>query len=115
MTHSSRVVTATEASWAGHIRWANSIGASATRFAASRLVRLETGSSRLAVLASQTVVIASGSGATLILNARARMTGVRSTAVVSRLSAMVVAEASTTHSRNSAGNRPRAMIDSRVA
>src|SRR5690242_81593 len=97
------MVTAIEVSWTGHIRLANSAGDSATRLAASRLVRLDTGSSRLAVLASHTVVMASGSGLTWSLRASASMTGVSRIAVVSRLSVIVVIDANATHSRNSAG------------
>ncbi len=86
-----------------HMARARPAGESATRSAASRLVRLETGSSRLAVLASQTVVMASGSGAMPTRVARASMTGVSSTAVVSRLRTVVVSAAKPTQSRNSAG------------
>src|SRR6266516_1081460 len=96
------MVIATDASCTGHMRVANAAAGSATRFAASRLVRLDTGSSRLAVLASQTVVMASGIGAMSTLSARANMTGVRSTAVVSRFSTAVVVAAKSTHSTNSA-------------
>ena len=53
-------------------------------------MRLLTGSSRLAVLASQTAVIANGSGGSSSRAASARTTGVSSTAVVSRLSRIVV-------------------------
>ena len=90
------MVTAIETSCTGHIRLANSAGGSPTRFAASRLVRLDTGSSRLAVLASQTVVMASGITAIPALRARASITGVSRTAVVSRLSTVVVAAAKNT-------------------
>ena len=72
------------------------------RSAASRLVRFDTGSSRLAVLASQIVVMASGSAAIPARAASASSTGVIRTAVVSRLSRIVVTEANATHSRNSA-------------
>jgi len=94
------MVTAAEDSWTAHIRLANSTGGSATRFAASRLVRLDTGSSRLAVFASHTVVIASGTAAMPVRSARASMTGVSSTAVVSRLSTVVVTVAKSTHKKN---------------
>ena len=93
---------ATEASWGAHIRLVNSSGGSATRFAASRLVRLDTGSSRLAVLASHTVVIASGIATMPTSVASASMTGVSSTAVVSRLRTVVVRAAKSTHSTKSA-------------
>ena len=54
------------------------------------------------MLASHTVVIANGVGGTPSLRARAIITGVSSTAVVSRLSAMVVTDAKATQSQNSA-------------
>ncbi len=76
------------------------MGESATRSAASRFVRFDTGSSRLAVLASHTVVIASGTAAMPTPEASASITGVSSTAVVSRFSVIVVAEANTTHNTN---------------
>lgn len=97
------MVAAREASCGAHIRAANAGAASATRSAARRFVRLDTGSSRLAVFASQTVVMASGSAAIRAFGASARKTGVSSTAVVSRLSTRVVAVAKATQSRNSAG------------
>lgn len=96
------MVTTIDASCGSHRRAANPVPSSPTRFAASRLVRLDTGSSRLAVLASHSVVIASGSGAMRAGPASASMTGVSSTAVVSRLSTAVVAAANSTHSTNSA-------------
>jgi hypothetical protein len=65
------------------------------------LVRFETGSSRLAVLASQMVVMASGRGAMPQRAARASITGVSSTAVVSRFRKIVVSDAKATHPRNS--------------
>ena len=85
------------------------------RSAASRLVRLDTGSSRLAVLASQTVVIATGSGATSIRSASASMTGVSSTAVVSRLRTTVVAVANPTRRTKRYPRWPRAAIATRAA
>ncbi len=97
------MVTATAASCGAHIRPASPSGDSATRFAASRFVRLETGRSRLAVLASHTVVIASGTGAMPTREASASITGVSRTAVVSRFRAMVVTDAKATQSRNSSG------------
>ena len=84
------------------MRAANPAGASATRLAASRFVRLDTGSSRLAVLASQTVAIARDSAVMPARRAVASITGVRSTAVVSRFSVAVVSDANRTQSRNSA-------------
>jgi hypothetical protein len=92
-----------------------STGASATRFAASRFVRFDTGSSRLAVLASHVVVIASGSGGTSSETASASITGVSSTAVVSRFRVIVVTDAKTTHRPNSAANFPPALRASRAA
>jgi hypothetical protein len=83
------------------IRTANWVGVRPTRSTASRLVRLDTGSSRLAVLASQTVSIASGTGGMPALPAVASITGVSSTAVVSRFKKIVVAEAKRTHNPNS--------------
>ena len=80
---------------------------SATRSVANRFVRLDTGSSRLAVLASHTVVMASGAAGIPASRASASMTGVSSTAVVSRLSRTVVTAANSTHSRNSAAKLPR--------
>jgi ABC-type hemin transport system substrate-binding protein len=59
------------------------------------LVRFETGSSRLTVLASQTVVMANGSAAIYALGTSASITGVSHTAVVPRLSNIVVREAKT--------------------
>ncbi len=76
-------------------------GASATRSAASRFVRFDTGSSRLAVLASHTVVIASGTGAMPTRAASASITGVSRTAVVSRFRVIVVTEANATHRQKS--------------
>src|SRR5215471_13958534 len=96
------MVTATDVSSAGHILAANSTVGSPTRLAASRFVRLDTGSSRLAVLASHTVVMASGIWAMPVFRARASMTGVSSTAVVSRLSTAVVKAAKNTHKKNKA-------------
>src|SRR3569833_4775904 len=96
------MVARTDATSGSTIRAANSLLPTPTRFIASRLVRLETGSSRLAVLASQTVVIASGMGGTRITRAIASMTGVSSTAGVSRLRNAVEAEASSTQRTNSA-------------
>src|SRR6202049_2199742 len=97
------MVAAMEASCTGHIRLANAAAGRATRFAASRLVRLDTGSSRLAVLASHTVVMASGMTAMPARRASASITGVSSTAVVSRLSTAVVVAAKNTHITKSAG------------
>src|SRR5450755_3080768 len=102
-TQRKTMVTTTEASCTGHILLANAAAGSATRFAASRLVRLDTGSSRLAVLASHTVVMASGITAIPALRARASITGVSSTAVVSRFSTVVVAAAKNTHRTKRAG------------
>lgn len=92
-----------EASCGAHMVAAISDGARATRSAASRFVRFDTGSSRLAVLASQTVVIASGTAAMPTRVASASITGVSSTAVVSRLRVMVVTDANSTHRTNSRG------------
>ena len=78
-------------------------------------VRFDTGSSRLAVLASHTVVIASGVGGTFSARASAIITGVSRTAVVSRLSAIVVIEAKPTQSQNRARKLPRAVTATRVA
>src|SRR5579859_1176225 len=96
------MVAATEASSEGHILAANSAVGSETRPAARRFVRLETGSSRLAVLASHTVVIASGIAAMPVRTAKASITGVSRTAVVSRLSTTVVKAAKNTHMTNKA-------------
>src|SRR5262245_44964973 len=96
------MVTVTETSCTTHIRAAKSTGGRFTRSAASRLVRLDTGSSRLAVLASHTVVIASGMGAMPERTASASITGVSSTAVVSRLRTVVLTAAKNTHKANSA-------------
>jgi len=73
---------------------------------ASRLVRLETGSSSEAVLASQIVVSAKGSGETPLCRASRMTTGVSSTAVVSRERNTVLATASTTTSSQSSHVRP---------
>ncbi len=51
------------------------------------------------MLASQTVVIASGTGAMPIRTARASITGVSRTAVVSRFRTIVVTEANATQRR----------------
>src|SRR3954466_14760202 len=96
------MLTATAASWGAHIFAARPAGESGAAGPASRLVRFDTGSSRLAVLASHTVVMASGTGAIPTRVASASMTGVSSTAVVSRFSVIVVSEAKATHSTNSA-------------
>lgn len=55
------------------------------------------------MLASHTVVIASGTAAMPTRAARASMTGVSSTAVVSRFSVIVVSEANSTHRPKSSG------------
>ena len=64
------------------------------RSTASRLVRLEIGSSRLAALASHTVANANGSGGRPSSEATASETGVSITAVVSMPRVMVVTVAS---------------------
>ena len=66
---------------------------------ASRLVRFDTGNRRLAVFASHTASRANGSGRSPRLPVTVRTTGVRSTAVVSRLMQMVVAVPRTAISR----------------
>ncbi len=71
-------------------------------------MRLETGSKSEAVFASQSVVIAKARGGTPTCIATVRATGVSSTAVVSRLSRMVQAHASTTMRSHSTTTRPRA-------
>ncbi len=55
------------------------------------------------MLASHTVVIANGTVAMSTRTASANSTGVSSTAVVSRLRNIVVADANATQSRNNAG------------
>src|SRR6478609_9346221 len=77
------------------------------RCSASRLVRLDTGSSSEAVLASQTVVMAKGTGLTSSWRATAMTTGVSSTAVVSRLSTVVAPTDRATTSSHSAQVRCR--------
>ena len=101
------MTTPRTASWGRAIWRANGSVLSPTRSAASRLVRLDTGSSRLAVLASQTVVMASGSAVILARRAVASRTGVSRTAVVSRFRKIVVAAAKSTQSGNRTQVRPR--------
>src|SRR5437867_471620 len=101
------MVTAMAASCAAHMVPASSAGVSATRSAASRFVRFDTGSSRLAVLASHTVVMASGTAVMPTRDASDNITGVSNTAVVSRLRVIVVIEANATHSTNRRGYVPR--------
>src|SRR5437868_2963023 len=96
------MVTTRTATCGNHIRAANAGVSKATRSAASRLVRLDTGRSRLAVLANHTVVMASGSAAIRARAASASMTGVSSTAVVSKFRNTVMTDANATHSKNSA-------------
>src|SRR5437588_12478974 len=96
------MVAAIAANCGAHIRATKAGASSATRLAASRLVRFDTGSSRLAVLASHTVVMASGNGAILAFGASASITGVSSTAVVSRFRKIVMNEAKATQSTKSA-------------
>ena len=67
------------------------------------------------MLASQTVVIATGSGATSIRAASASMTGVSSTAVVSRFRTTVVAVANPTRRTNRYPRWPRAAMVTRLA
>src|SRR5438552_3598186 len=83
------------------MRAAKAAGARPILLVASRFVRFETGSRRLAVFASQTVVIASGSGSMRIARATASMTGVSRTAVVSRFRNAVVDAARREHRTNS--------------
>ena len=71
-------------------------------------MRFETGSSRLAVFASHTVVIANGRAGSPSLDASASTTGVSSTAVVSSDSTTVQTVASTTTRSHSSGTEPRA-------
>ncbi len=61
-SHSSTSGTRMPTRAGAHTREANAAGLSWSRSCASRLVRLETGSSSEAVFASQTVVSANGSG-----------------------------------------------------
>ena len=75
---------------------------------ASRLVRFETGSSRLAELASQTEANANGSTASPSSAASASPIGASSTAVVSMLSTQVHTVASSVNSRNSRSRLPPA-------
>src|SRR6266571_6889598 len=110
MIHRQATVAATDASSGRYISPAKPGAVNPRRFTASRLVRLETGSSRLAVFASHTVVIASGKGGISAGLATASITGVSSTAVVSRLSAAVVVAAKSPHRTNIAAKLPRAMI-----
>ena len=67
------------------------------------------------MFASHTVVIASGSGETFSERASASITGVSSTAVVSRFSEIVVIAANATHKPNNAAKFPRPSVASRVA
>ena len=83
--------------------------------AASRFVRLLTGSSRLAVFASHTAVIANGSGDSSRRAAKARTTGVSSTAVVSRLSRIVVSAPIPQTKTKSRPTLPPATRDTRSA
>jgi hypothetical protein len=81
----------------------------------SRLARLDTGSSTLAVFASHTVVMANGIAGTPARTAVASMTGVSSTAVVSSFRKIVVGAAKTTHSTNTATLLRRARMVTRLA
>jgi len=85
----------------------NAPGPSPIAGAASRFVRFETGSARDAVLASQTVARANGSGETPMLCASTTTTGVTITAVVSSERNTVLTTASTTTSAHSTTTRPR--------
>ncbi len=76
---------------------------------ASRLVRLETGSSSEAALASHTEAKANGSALMPSSAARARPIGASRTAVVSMLSTQVATVASSVNSRNSPSRLPRAV------
>ncbi len=76
---------------------------------------MDTGSSSEAVFASHAVHIASGSGSMSSVRASASITGVSSTAVVSRFSAIVVTEANAQQSRNKPRKLPRAAMASLVA
>ncbi len=76
-------------------------------------MRLETGRSSEAVLASQRVVMAKASGGTPTWVATVTATGVSRTAVVSRLSRIVLTQASTTTSSHSTTTRPRATLAAR--
>ena len=73
-------------------------------------MRLDTGSSSDAVLASHTVVIAKGSGGRSSCAARERTTGVSKTAVVSSDNTMVVTDARTTTSSHNTMTRPRPSV-----
>ena len=72
---------------------------------ASRLVRLDTGSSIEAVLASHTVVMTNGTALRPSCRATAMTTGVSRTAVVSRLSTIVARQERSTSSSHSSGVR----------
>lgn len=86
-------MTAMAAIWGTHMRAANSWASRPIFLMPSRFVRLDTGSSRLAVLASQIVVMARGRAAMRARGARASMTGVSSTAVVSKFRNIVTKDA----------------------
>src|SRR5450432_1122691 len=98
---STTAVTAIDAIAGNHIRAANDTADKWRRLTASRLVRFDTGNNRLAVFASHTAAMANGRTDIRSCDASASTTGVSSTAVVSRLSTIVVKLPSTTISPNS--------------
>jgi len=108
-------VTTTAASSGNAIRAAkDSVGRCAC-CSASKLVRFDTGSSRLAVFASHTTSSANGSIARPRLSATLSTTGVSSTAVVSKLIPTVVRVARAATSRYSHRVEPRAARAHRLA
>lgn len=94
-------VTSTAARAGSHIRAANATADMCSWFTASKFVKFDTGSNKLAVFASHTAAIANGTGGNSSRSASASTTGVSRTAVVSRLNTMVVTVPSTSTSPNS--------------
>src|SRR5664279_5853134 len=108
-------VTTIDAMAGSHIFAANDTADRCRRLTASRLVRFDTGNSKLAVLANHTAAIANGMTDIRSCVASASTTGVSRTAVVSRLSTMVVRLPRTTMRAKSSQVRPRPILAARVA
>src|SRR5665213_3752645 len=108
-------VTTIAANAGNHIFAANDTADRCNRLTASRLVRFDTGSSRLAVFANHTAAIANGMTEIRSCDASASTTGVNRTAVVSRLSTIVVRLPRTTIRAKSPHVRPHHSFAARVA
>ena len=100
-------MTTIAASAGAHISPRYPTSACRSTWSASRLVRLDTGSTSDAVLASASTASANGSGGVWVRRASAMTTGVSSTAVVSSDRTAVLSTASRTTSAHSAHRRFR--------